>query len=420
MIQIFISYSHHDRFMAESIRDFLQRNYSTWIDQEGIPGGVLWEQEITKAVSNSHAMVVLVTSSSIESNWVAREITLAREKKLQIFPLVMQQFKNIEKALQKLCIADLQGIDFAHQNNASAYQQLKNALEQFTLIWTKVNPLIEDLRSAPHFIYRVQAAETLGELHEARAIDSLVSALFSDQDSRVQATAAVALGKIGDERVVPKLIEAVERNCATESTIKALGEIGSSTAVPKLIGWLSSNNDEVVCEAIEALGKIGDKRAVQPLVDLLERFLQNNLHFHADVPKALFQALRRLANEKATSVFVSALRSKQPRIRHFAVLSLGSLKNFDAVELLIQVLLNDDDMDVKGGAIGTLGDIGDGRAIEPVLKFLDDEYLVLVSIETLGKIGDKRAVKALRACYGKHRDLRVQPALDKALHQILN
>lgn len=420
MMQIFISYSRNDRFIAETIRDFLETDFKTWIDLERIPGGELWEQEILKAISVSHAMAVLVTSSSVESKWVARETALARERKLQIFPLVMQRFQSLEVELQKLGLEDLQVIDFANQNKGIAYQQLNDTLRSFTQTWAKLNPLIQDLQSEPHYFHRAKAAEALGELCDSRAIDALVSSIFNDSDYNVRGTAATALGKIEDRRAVPKLIEAIDQGYATESAIKALGEIGGSQAVDKLIGLLSSEDDGEVFEAVEALGKIGDKRAVQPLVDLLQRFLQGDRCYSTDVPRVLFQSLRRLADEKATSVFTSALRSEQPRIRHFAAVSLGALKNRDTVELLIHTLLNDNDMDVKGGAIGALGDIGDGRAVEPILKFLGDEYLALVSIEALGKLGDKRAVQALKLSYGKYRDLRIQPALDQALHRILD
>lgn len=418
MTQIFISYSRNDRFIAETIRDVLEADFKTWIDLEGIPGGELWEQEILKAISASHAMVVLVTRSSADSQWVAREITLAREKKLQVFPLIMQKFHKLEPELQKLGVDDLQVIDFANQNKEIAYQQLKKALHNFTRAWAELNPLIEDLLSAPHYVHRASAAEKLGETGDSRAIDALITALFNDTDYMVRGTSAVALGKIGDERAVPKLLEAIDLGYATQSAIQALGEIGSSQSVDRLLNLLKSKDDGERYEAVEALGKIGDKRALPSLIETLNEFLRGNIRYKTDVPKALFQALRRLADKQSTEVILFALRSEQARIRQFAAISLSTLKNPDTIEPLIELLLNDDDMDVKGGIIGALGDIGDSRAVEPIIRYLGDDYLVLVSIEALGKIGDKRAINALEATYGKYRDLRIKPALDKALHQI--
>ena len=47
-------------------------------------------------------------------------------------------------------------------------------------------------------------------------------------------------------------------------------------------------------------------------------------------------------------------------------------------------------------ACGNLGDIGDRRAVEPLIELLKDiDQVQICSVEALGKIGDKRAVKPL-------------------------
>jgi HEAT repeat protein len=52
---------------------------------------------------------------------------------------------------------------------------------------------------------RSNAAEALGKLGDARAVEPLIASL-KDQEAPVQVEAAVALGKLGDMRAVQPLV----------------------------------------------------------------------------------------------------------------------------------------------------------------------------------------------------------------------
>ena len=109
----------------------------------------------------------------------------------------------------------------------------------------------------------------LGELGDARAVESLILLLKSGITQR---DAAEALGKIGDARAVEPLIEAMEDADTWydgEKAAEALGKIGEP-AVDSLIRALQHEKAFVRMQAAEALGKIGDVRAVEPLTQALE------------------------------------------------------------------------------------------------------------------------------------------------------
>jgi vesicle coat complex subunit len=72
----------------------------------------------------------------------------------------------------------------------------------------KVAILIKKLKHKDVKI-REEAAETLGELKDPRAVEPLIKAL-KDKDSRVRSEAAIALGKLRDPRAVEPLIEALK------------------------------------------------------------------------------------------------------------------------------------------------------------------------------------------------------------------
>ena len=67
------------------------------------------------------------------------------------------------------------------------------------------------------------------------------------------------------------------------------------------------------------------------------------------------------------------------------------------IDKLIENLNSDHDRRVRIAAAEALGEIGDGRAVEPLSKTLggEDEYVRRYAAEALGEIGDKRAVEPL-------------------------
>ena len=116
---------------------------------------------------------------------------------------------------------------------------------------------------------RWQAAETLGEIGDVRAIKPLINTL-NDENNGVRSNSMISLVKIG-KPTVELLINALKdkewqmRGHAAET----LGEIGNLRAVKELISTLNDENPWVRMSAANALGNIGDARAVEPLKNIL-------------------------------------------------------------------------------------------------------------------------------------------------------
>ena len=91
MADIFISYSSRDREKAEQLIELLSSaGLSVWIDKQGIDVATSWSGEIVDAIDECKAFVVLLSSSSIESKNVVREVALAFEKNKKILPLDLE------------------------------------------------------------------------------------------------------------------------------------------------------------------------------------------------------------------------------------------------------------------------------------------------------------------------------------------
>lgn len=77
---IFISYASKDRSEAEAVADALEhQEWSVWWDRTILPGKT-FDKAIEQALDEARAVVVLWSSSSIESDWVKEEIADAARK----------------------------------------------------------------------------------------------------------------------------------------------------------------------------------------------------------------------------------------------------------------------------------------------------------------------------------------------------
>ena len=72
----------------------------------------------------------------------------------------------------------------------------------------KYSKLVKDLRNSATYPTRRTAAEALGQLGDARAVEPLTAAL-GDRNGAVRKAAAEALGQLGDARAVEPLTTAL-------------------------------------------------------------------------------------------------------------------------------------------------------------------------------------------------------------------
>ncbi|MHB8958933.1 MAG: HEAT repeat domain-containing protein [Candidatus Limnocylindrales bacterium] len=346
-----------------------------------------------------------------------------------------------------------------------------------------VEPLIAALGDA-NVLVRRAAAVILGWIRDHRAIAPLVAALddenplvrvaadksldalgWSPADPSMAVARWLAKGewqeciKLGTDAVEP-LVAALEDPNAwvREAAVNALGAIGSQRAVEPLAGLLSDQSEylRVREAAAEALGVIGDPAAVETLLAVLawastdrdaEGFLRHeDKALHAAVASAIGKI-----GAPALGAFTVAFSGWDPAQRLQAAGALDEIGwqpdkaevgacywaakrqwgkcveiGSPAVETLIPFLasgyVNDRD-----DAAEALGEIGDPRAVEPLIAALADGAGDLgldcsqgtrkAAAEALGRIGDARAIGPLVAAL-EDRDRRVGEAAAAALHQM--
>lgn len=114
---------------------------------------------------------------------------------------------------------------------------------------------------------RLEAIEGLGDEDAAKALPKLLGAL-ADKDPRIRGAAAEALGEVGDASAVEALGKSLTADTDSdvrEAIAEALGEIGSPTAIPALRAGLRDSDDDVREAVVDALGAIGGPDAERVL-----------------------------------------------------------------------------------------------------------------------------------------------------------
>jgi HEAT repeat protein len=186
------------------------------------------------------------------------------------------------------------------------------------------------------------------------APQSLESALLAaldnpDRELRREAIEAAAHFVDPDDLVarVGEPADANRRNAALEALMRS-----GSRGVPAVIRALSDPDDEVVMFAAGILGKSRDPAAVPHLVALLD---------YADV-----------------------------NVVQQAIESIAQLRSSVAVDSLVRLL--DRDPWLRFSAVHALGEIGDQRAVDPLLTLVGDDTVSEVVVEAIGKIGTPEAL----------------------------
>jgi HEAT repeat protein len=231
------------------------------------------------------------------------------------------------------------------------------------------------------------AADALGRIGDTRAVEPLIGVLEAERHDVehlvMRGAAAEALGRIGDPRAVEPLIATVDRGntITARVAIEALGRICDRTAVVSLESFLRSPYEELRGAAADALDNAGWKpdRDVagasywavrgkwascidtgaatdEHLITALERG-------DLDERTLAANAIVRLGGQAAWPL-IKALNGPGREAAAGALVKIGG----QAVPALISALGH---VDSRADAADVLADIGDPRAVEPLIAALE-------------------------------------------------
>lgn len=91
-VNIFISYSHHNRPVCDQIAAFMEKDsgFDVWYDQGLIPGE-LYRKKIVEVIRNTDYFIVLISNHSVQSEWVLDEVEYAKKLHKKILPIWIEK-----------------------------------------------------------------------------------------------------------------------------------------------------------------------------------------------------------------------------------------------------------------------------------------------------------------------------------------
>jgi HEAT repeat protein len=281
-----------------------------------------------------------------------------------------------------------------------------------------VEPMINFLEAGGRHPARAWAANILGEVEAHRAFPVLVRAL-GDLEDEVRAKSAYALGRLGDRRATPYLLEHLLTDPAPFVRARiagALGQFDDPEVIERLVRALGDPAWWVRMRSVEALEQIGEQAEAPLLVALddpdpelrsrsavaLERLgvpaRAVRMIEEDDRPDEAREILTKFAAAGARELLAELLLHPSTAVRLAVVAAIRRTGRRDLARELIQAT-SDSDPTVRAAAYDTLRSLREREAIPAALAGLQDtdEAARTEAIHLLGDVGGPEVAADLRA-----------------------
>ena len=244
---------------------------------------------------------------------------------------------------------------------------------------------------------------------DERRYDATLENLLKNPDAKIRQRAALAAGRIGDERAIPALVAHLNDDPATTTMVLfALGEIESSNVSPQVAEILKDTVQSGVirARAIEAAGKIAaanPKDAKTPelgkaIISVLENEFGKGLTRNRETVLLGITAILRARSEGGEAITAKFLDDSDARIRADALNTLARLRSKKVNEKARELLARDIDPIVRANAARMLGVGEDKSAIDLLLNAATkdvDSRVRVSAIRSLGNLKDASVAEKL-------------------------
>jgi TIR domain-containing protein len=122
-LRAFLSYSHADEAAVDSLLPELSESLSIWIDKVSLLPGVSLLRQIATSIHGSSCLLVVLSNTSIHSEWVRKEIAIADAQGVKIIGL------RIDNCVVPPEISYLPYVDLATLGKSAALPRLKQMLD---------------------------------------------------------------------------------------------------------------------------------------------------------------------------------------------------------------------------------------------------------------------------------------------------
>ena len=211
---------------------------------------------------------------------------------------------------------------------------------------------------------------------------SILAQCLSDQKRSHIPVIAKSLGQTGSPEAIAYLEKLLHEsdNKIQHAAITALVQIGPPAVLPPLYqAAMRETKIARISPIITALQNLGDKDSIQMLVTLSDSH---------EVPH-----IRRLALQETFSFWLTS----DMEIPKQAIYLLGEMGDSRSIDILIKVFKRNDTLDINHEVIGALKKINNGQVIDSLCDLLDDPNPVVQdkAIYALAEIGGDQTVYTL-------------------------
>jgi HEAT repeat protein len=241
-------------------------------------------------------------------------------------------------------------------------------------------------------------------------VDKYIERLRNAKQWRERAFAAELLGRVGNAKAVPALLETVQatRNedaDVREIALRALARIGDARAVEPLIAALKQAENWLAPRIADILVRHGE-----PVIDPIIRFLQDPERHPARAWAA--NILGELKVQRAFPMLVTSLKDLDDEVRAKSAGALGKLGDRRAVTYLLDHLLSDPAPFVRARIAGALGQFAGSEVIDRLVRALGDPawWVRMRSVEALEQIGPAAESPLLVALDDPDPEIRIRAA----------
>lgn len=237
-----------------------------------------------------------------------------------------------------------------------------------------------------------------------------VIAMFTNVNIAVRYRAALAAGRIGDDKAIAGLIDLLSDPSTDVQAMAAfaIGEVESSKGSEAIIKLLDgkATPDAVMARAIEAAGKIAAanqrdakfKDLGDAVLDVLDDELRKGDKAYRPTILLGITAILRARPSGSDEVAAKFLKSNDPRIRSDAANTLTRLRAKNANTILRSMLVTDTDGVARANAARALGAADDKASLQVLLTAAmtdKDQRVRVSSIRSVGLLKDVGAATKL-------------------------
>lgn len=264
-------------------------------------------------------------------------------------------------------------------------------------------------------LVRAEVASALGNFRDSRAMGPLLKAL-QDDDAKVRANASLSLGNFQDSKITDALLMALDdsepiarrgaiRGIANHQAeyvdaalTKATRDPDESVRLTAAAAIQHRKGDSVAFDRLNLEGDISDE-----MKNTIDKVMSDGVvdtkdmaalrHSNPRVRSEMLSYIAEKSGPEIVRLMIPGLNDINPAVRTKAVQSLTNLGT-KAVEKLIEFLPDQKSPFARAGIAEVLGNIGDDRALVPLMRLLKDEddRVITSAVMALAELGNTDAI----------------------------